>query len=59
MNNEDTYEYKMFKMLDEIIADISPMDISKEMWEKANDLLDEYCCLKLREINDEDNESKS
>lgn len=61
MENKNTMEYKLFKMLDELIVDMSNKTTVKNsypvngaLFEQANDLLDQYACLKLREMSEKD-----
>ena len=59
MIDKDTMEYKLFKMLDDLIVDMSSKTtvnnsypVDGDLFEQANDLLNQYACLKLREINE-------
>lgn len=61
MINKNTMEYKLFKMLDDLIVDISnkttvnnSYPVDGNLFEQANNLLDQYACLKLREVSEED-----
>jgi hypothetical protein len=62
MINKNTMEYKLFKMLDDLIVDISNKTTVKNsylvdgnLFEQANNLLDQYACQKMQEMDEEDN----
>ena len=58
-------EYKLFKMLDDLIVDMSSKTTAKNsypvdgaLFEQANELLDQYACLKLREMSEKDSSAR-
>ena len=59
MIDKDTMEYKLFKMLDDLIVDMSSKTtvsnsypVDGNLFEQANNLLDQYACQKMREVSE-------
>ena len=59
MIDKDTMEYKLFKMLDDLIVDMSSKTtvnnsypVNGNLFEQANNLLDQYACQKLRGVSE-------
>ena len=59
MIDKDTMEYKLFKMLDDLIVDMSnkttvnnSYPVDGDLFEQANNLLDQYACQKMREVSE-------
>ena len=61
MINKNTMEYKLFKMLDELIVDISnkttvnnSYPVDGNLFEQANNLLDQYAIQEMRKMREQD-----
>tara|TARA_R100000353_G_scaffold28392_1_gene23795 strand:+ start:170 stop:367 length:198 start_codon:yes stop_codon:yes gene_type:complete len=59
MIDKETIEYKLFKMLDDLIVDMSnkttvnnSYPVDGNLFEQANNLLDQYACQKMRETDE-------
>ena len=61
MIDKDTMEYKLFKMLDDLVYNISERycegtacPVDGELFNDANDLLDEYAIEQMKKMDEEE-----
>ena len=60
MTDKSTMEYKLFKMLDDLVYEIEEkfceddvLPVNNELYEKAHKLLDKYACEQMRKMDEE------